>query len=330
MNSARDAVWEPGFEPERKLAVIRLGGLQWCFPASQSGMRRFYQRIIPVPVEDWTLDLRDWSPGSGCTVNARLDLRFQPTLAFVQGCLDQAQSAGDIIRHTYHPLLQDQVEQRLESLPPEIWLDDDLSDIETCIGQEIQEFMILSRIQSRCRCTLRFRFLDEVADAGHDTASRPRHQAVVRTLRERLHQARLRHQQDIFEQQAEASRCRIEQQQKMTALLREETEALERHVEEEARKIRAGIALEEVATREKMAGELRLHLERIHQETQLRQTWFETDLAEKNSRAAAMNDVEQHLHREIEFLTLERQRLLLEEEIQQTRQARFKPRIVSG
>ncbi|MEY4194809.1 MAG: hypothetical protein RLZZ226_1177 [Pseudomonadota bacterium] len=330
MNSARDAVWEPGFEPERKLAVIRLGGLQWCFPASQSGMRRFYQRIIPVPVEDWTLDLRDWSPGSGCTVNARLDLRFQPTLAFVQGCLNQAQSAGDIIRHTYHTLLQDQVEQRLESLPPEIWLDDDLSDIETCIGQEIQEFMILSQIQSRCHCTLRFRFLDEVADPGHDTASRPRHQAVIRTLRERLHQARLRHQQDIFEQQAEASRCRIEQQQKMTALLREETEALERHVEEEARKIRAGIALEEVATREKMAGELRLHLERIHQETQLRQTWFETDLAEKNSRAAAMNDVEQHLHREIEFLTLERQRLLLEEEIQQTRQARFKPRIVSG
>jgi len=329
MSRPNPMVWEPGFEPERKLVVVRLAGFQWCYPKAHPGVRWFHHRVIAIPVENWLLDIESWPLGAWCKVSTRLEIRFQPTHRFVEEHLEDNRRAGEIVRETCHGFLVDQVERLLSGLPADIWLETDHADIETCIEDDLQEFLILSGIQSRCRCRLRFTFQAEAPQADQAITAHARHQAVIQTLQARLHTARLHHQQACFEQETEACQRRIEQQQQLSALLERETETLEQRKAVETRKARAEIALQEVATREKYESDLRLRLDQIQQEAHLGQVQLESERQEKHNRAAAMTDVEQYLHREIEFLTLERQRLLLEEEIQTVKRARLRGWTVS-
>jgi len=324
MSEPTRTVWDPGFEPERKLVVASLAGFRWCYPDRHSRIKRFAYRIIAIPVEDWILDIESWPLGAWCKVNTRLDIRFQPTHRFVEARLEDDRGVSDIVRETYHSFLRDQVERLLSGLPADIWLEADHADVETCIEDDIQEFLAVAGVQSRCRCRLRFTFEEEDLEPDHGMTANFRHQAVIQTLRDRLHAARRQHQQTCFEQEIQATQLRIEQQKQLSALLRLETEALEQRKEAETRKTRAELALQEIAVREKYESDLRLRLDQIQQEAHLRQVQLDSELNEKNNRAAAMTDVEQYLHREIEFLTLERQRLLLEEEIQGVKLARLK------
>lgn len=324
MRPDKEPMWDPGFDPERTLTVASLGKLHWTYPSRHTWANWFQHRVIPVPIEDWPIDLDEWRLGHWCTVHTRLDIRFQPELSFVQGRWREFSSPGEWVRLQYRTAVQEKVEQIFDALPPEIWLNPHEVRLESFIEGEIEEFLTLNSIQSRCRCSIRFTFVDAEPDLTRDVTINPAHLEVISALRARLHAEHMRLERERFEQIAEANRVKIEQQVKIIEMLRLETATLDLRQEEETRKVRAEMALQEMAAREKLDSEMRMGLEQIQQENKLRQARFESELSERNSRATALNAVEQHLHREIEFLTLERQRLLLEGEIQETRLARLK------
>lgn len=326
MSDDFESAWEPGFEGDRRLVVAKLGFFQRSFPAPSHYIKRFYHRVLPIPVEDWALDVSDRLLGPGCAVRSHLAIRFQPTLRFAETHLESGMDFGERIRQGYRQLLLDLVEQSLDSLPKTIWLSQDYADIEAYIETLVHELLAVKEIQSRCTCSISLIFSNEQDDAEMALAAMmdPDYQALISPLKNRRHQAHLQNEREQFERTSEEYRLRVEHEEKMTELLRLETEALQKRQEQEAQKVRAELAIRETQSREQYESDLRLRLEQIHQEAHLRQVQLEVELEEKNNRAAAMNDVEQHLHREIEFLTLERQRLLLEEEIQEVKLAKLK------
>ncbi len=325
MSTRPDTIWEAGFEPDRRLVVAKLWGLQWAFPMPRNYVKRPYHQLIPIPIQDWELDMEQNFLGGWCQVKIHLSIRFQPTWRFAKSLLDNEAGSETTIRQDYRPLIEDRVMQTLESLPPDIWLSSTYADIEDYLEMQVQTLLAVKEIQSRCHCSFQFDFSrGEPAPDNSEVALDLRYQTIVSQLKTRLHEARLCVQRESFARVEEESRLRIEHEQKMIDLLRLETEVLQQRQEEESRKIRTTMAIQETETRERYESDLRLRLEQIHQEANLRQVQLESELAEKNQRATAINDVEQHLHREIEFLTLERQRLLLEEEIQESKLAKLK------
>lgn len=324
MSTRPDTAWEAGFEADRRLVVARLWGLEWSFPMPRHYVKRFHHELISIPIEDWELDVEQRFPGGWCRVQTRLTIRFQPTCRLAKSFIDNHAEMGAMIRQQYRPLIEDRVVQTLESLPPDIWLSASYADIEDYLEMQVQTLLAVKDIQSRCHCSLQFDFNTEQPAPEHEAALDLRYQDIVSQLKTRLHEARLRAQREAFAQKEDEARLRIEHEQGMIALLKQETEVLQQRQEEESRKAKTTIAIEEVDVRERYESELRLRLEQIHQEALIRQAQLESELAEKNQRAVAMSDVEQHLHREIEFLTLERQRILLEEEIQESKLARLK------
>jgi L-ribulose-5-phosphate 3-epimerase UlaE len=62
----------------------------------------------------------------------------------------------------------------------------------------------------------------------------------------------------------------------------------------------------------------------------LRKLEMEADVDEKNRRAQTMDDMDAHLRREIELLAMERQRLLLEEEIREVKVAKAKGWVINA
>jgi hypothetical protein len=316
--------WEAGFEGDRRIVVARLGPYMRVFSRPKRYAKRFYHRVYELSIEDWPIPLEPLRLGPLCTIEARLSLRFQPTLKFAREHLDRIDDLGGYIRSTYLTLLQDSAEQELRELQPTEGLERDCVAVERRIEDFVHELLAMREIQCRARCVIEVAFADPDSLDERTATADPKHREVYLELLRRRREATERLAREHYEQQLHEQRLKLEHEERKLDLLRKEADLRRQRQEQETEQVRLDLTADEVRYSEQIDSEIRLREERIRHEARLRQMELEADLAEKNLRAEALTDVERHLRREIELLALERQRLMLEEDIHDVKVARAK------
>ena len=324
--------WIAGFEGDRRVVLAKIGPFRRLFVRPRDYVKRFHHRVFELVIEDWDIVLEPPSLGSLCTVTAHLSIRFQPTLAFAREHLEHLEHLGEHIRQQYRSLLKDAAEEQLRALESVSWLDQGHAQLERDIEDLIHELLAIRDIQSRCRCHVDATFADvdiDQLDADIASADPTRNSIALQILQRRRDTvervARERHEQQLMEQ-----RLRLEQQNRLLELLKEETALLREQQHEQVLQARETLLADETCEAEKIDSEIRLKRERLRHETELKRLELEANLQEKSQRSSSYHDVHEHLQREIELLAMERQRLALEEEIHKTKLARAKGWVIGA
>ncbi len=322
--------WEAGFEGDRRFVVAKFGPFQRVFARPKQYSRRFYHRVYELSIEDWRIPLEPLRLGPLCTIETNLSLRFQPTLKFAREHLDHVADLGAHIRSSYQTLLQDAAEQELRGLEPAERLDQDTGQVERRIENIVHELLAMREIQCRARCAIEIVFASPENLDEHAATTDSKHKGVYLELLRRRRETAERLAREHYDQQLQEHRLKLEHEERMMELLKKEAELRRFKQEQETEQVRSELSADELRYTEQIDSEIRLREERIRHEARLRQMELEADLAEKNLRAEALTDVEHHLRREIELLALERQRLMLEEEIHDVKVARAKGWVIGA
>lgn len=327
---APDHRWESGFEGDRRIVLSRLGPYRRLFARPAHFQPRFFHETFELRIEDWRIPLESFRLGALCTVRAQLTVRFQPTLKYAREHLDHIDDLGSYIRGTYKSLLQDAAEQEFRELERAPKLESDLSEIEQRVEDVVHELLALRNIQSRARCQLETTFVDPDQIDPHTAQTGGRNDAIYIELLQRKRAVAERLVREQHAQEVKEIQLKLAHQQQLLELARQETELLRARRQQEQERIRAELVVEETRTTEHHDSEVRQREERIRHEARMREMELEADLAEKTRRAGALDDVETHLKREIELLAMERQRLLLEQEVQDVKVAKAKGWVINA
>ncbi|MBM4202346.1 MAG: hypothetical protein FJ189_13835 [Gammaproteobacteria bacterium] len=325
-----DSAWEAGFEGDRAIVVSRLGFGVRLFPRPRHYVRRFFHEVHELPIEEWSLPIPARALLPGCFVETFVDLRFQPTFRYASQDPARLPNLGAHIRANFLTLLTDIVEEELKSLENPVWLTEGCVRIERRIVNAIQETLALRDIQSRAQCLVKVD-LEGLTRASFDA---PTEDVRYRALRNEL----LRRRNELIEQEKQ-QQLELEQRERERELLAEQ-EALElarreaelrRAVRErELDELKAEIAAEEQRQAEQRLSEARQREEQLRTEAHLRDLEREIDLQDQDRRSRMVEDTEDRLKREIELLALERQRLILEEEIRDIKIAKAKGWVINA
>ena len=324
-------VWEAGFESGRCLVVSRFGPILRSFPRPQRFRKRFWQHIHPLPIHDWHLPTEGLQLGDFCEISAQVHIRFQSTIQYARDHLDLLSELNVHIQSAHEPLLKDLVEENLYAMGNDPgWLESGHGRIERDIERAINERLAINNIQSRTRCRIatNFKELDETDEHGQFPWCR--HQAIYQALLQRQREIQAQRQQiDTDRLEQERRRALEEEEQLLTARLREDI-LRQARLAEEAERVRAELAHDERLQAEQRDSEARMREEQIRHTARIRDLELTTELEEKARRAQTMEDMEEHLKREIELLALERQRLLLEDEVREVKMSKARGWVINA
>lgn len=323
-------VWEPGFEGDRALIVSRIGLYQRVFPKPLYYKKRVHHRVVELAIEDWALPIAERELAPRCVVDIAVTLRFQPTLRYARANLDHLSSLGAHIRQSHQALLLDAVERELAALEDPSWLNEGCGHIERAVETAIHELLALRDIQSRAQCRLQPDLTGLDQAPLNDQSANPRYRSLHAELRRRqaLQTEQLERQRHEQERSEREMRLMLEEERLEIA---DREERLRRRQEErELERLRAQLEAEESRQAEQRLSDARIREEQIRQEARLRDLEIEIDQQEQERRAQVMEETEGRLTREIELLALERQRLLLEEEIRDIKLSKAKGWIINA
>jgi len=321
-----DGGWIAGFEGDRRVVVARIGPFQRLFQRPQNYVKKLHHTVYDLPIEEWSIALEAPSLGPLCEISAALSVRFQATLAFARQHPEHLGRLGDHIRERFKSLLKDVSEEELRRLETAKWLDQGQRRLERDIEDLVHELLATRDIQSRCRCTIEAR-LHEVNQSLLDqamTSQDPTRQGIALEIIKRRREAQEQWVREQHEQQLLEQRLKLEQQQDILTLLKQESELLRAERQEMVLRARELLQSQELQESEKIDSEIRIKRERLRHETELNRLELKANLDEKEERTSNFTEVQSHLQKEIELLAMERQRLALEEEIHKTKVTRAK------
>lgn len=329
-DGTEDSAWEAGFEGDRAIVVSHLGPVRRAFPRPQHYVRRFFHRVYELPIEAWALPIPSRELLPGCFVETAVDLRFQPTFRYARLDLTRLPQLGAHIRANFLTLLTDTVEEELKALENPIWLTEGCARIERRIVDAIQETLALRDIQSRARCVLTVD-LEGLTMASLDAPNEDVRYRALRAelLRRRAELIALEQRRELELQHRERER-KLAAEQEALELARKEAEFRKAARERELEDLKAEIAAEEQRQAEQRLSEARQREEQLRTEAHLRELEREIDLKDQDRRSRMVEDTEDRLKREIELLALERQRLILEEEIRDIKIAKAKGWVINA
>jgi len=325
-----DATWEAGFEGDRAVVVSRLGFVRRVFPRPQRYSRRFFHDVYELPIEEWTLPIPSRELLPGCFVETSVELRFQPTFRYASQDLTRLPALGTHIRTSFLTLLTDIVEEELKSLENPVWLTDGCHAIERRIVSAIQETLALRDIQSRVRCTVKVDLEGLIGASLDAPAEDVRYRALRNELLRRRNELLEAESQRQLELEQRERERRLAAEHEALELARKEAELRQAARERELEDLRAEIAAEERRQAEQRLSEARQREEQLRTEAHLRDLERDIDLKDQDRRARMVEDTEDRLKREIELLALERQRLILEEEIRDIKIAKAKGWVINA
>jgi hypothetical protein len=326
-----DEQWEAGFEGGRSLVVTRLAGYVRAFPLPKGYTKRFFHRVHPLNVHDWHLPMEPRQLGNFCTIAPKVSIRFQATHRYARDHLEWVGELDEYIKSTHEGLIRDRVEleiQRMETDPG--WLSSGHGRYEKSIETQINELLAVRHIQCRTLCRIDTEFAPvEAVDAG---ALLPwsRHQAIYLELLKRQREAAEQARQAQDEQALTEQRLKLELEQRLLSLSAQAQEFKRARREIELERLASELKAEEALVQEQRQSEARQHEEQIKHHAKLQEVEMEAELRRKTRSAKSMDDMETHVRREIELLAMERQRLLLEAEVQEVKVAKAKGWVINA
>jgi len=328
---AQDADWEAGFEGDRRIVVSRLGPFVRMFPRPKHLIRRFYHSIYELGIQDWNIAMEPLKLGSFCTIAASIHIRFQPTLQYAREHLEFLPKLHLQIKTSHETLLKDSAEQELRKMERDPrWLEEGCAHIEKSIESTTNELLAIRNIQCRTRCLIEPSFAEVNELDTEALAPWSRHKAIYLELLRRSREASERIHLETSEQMVKEHRLMLDREERLLELMRQKNELLKTKRAEEIAQIQAELAAEETRLAEQRNSERRLREEQIRHDSHLREMEIDADFQETNRRARTMDDMENHIKREIELLAMERQRLLLEEEVREVKLAKARGWVINA
>jgi hypothetical protein len=327
----QDTDWEAGFEGDRRIVVSRIGPFVRVFPRPKNLVRRFYHSVYELGIQDWNIAMEPLKLGSFCTIAATMQIRFQPTVQYAREHLEFLPNLHLHIRTSHEALLKDAAEQELRKMERDPgWLDEGYAQIEKNIESTTNELLAIRNIQCRTRCLIQPSFgeIDELDSEA--LAPWSRHKAIYLELLRRSREASERLHVETSEQMAKEHRLVLEREEKLLELMRQRSELVKTKRAEEIAQLQAELAAEEQRLAEQRNSEKRLREEQIRHDAHLREMEIDADFQETHRRARTMDDMENHIKREIELLAMERQRLLLEQEVREVKVAKARGWVINA
>jgi hypothetical protein len=330
MRAGADEVWEAGFEGDRRVVLSRLGPYRKVFRMPRNYTRRFYHRVFDLAVEDWRIPMAPLDFGGFCRVDVAVQVRFQPTVKYIEqnpACLPDV---GAHIRVRYEEMLRDRIEQALQPLEEAGWIRSGHAHVERGVEVAVNETLTLCNIQCRTRCELKpsFAGLEELENTPLLGAFQ--YQDLHREIL-RLHCEADERRARASQAQAQAEqRLKLDHEEQLLDLLKRQDELQRARSRQESERMKAEIALAEERLSEQRLSEARRREEQIQHESRLNRMEIDADLKEKAKRFEAISEVDRYLKKEIELLVMEKQRLLLDQDIRNAKLAKAKGWLITG
>lgn len=309
-NNSFPDVWEPGFDADRQLVATRLGSYRKLFQRPDDFVKRFYHRLYPLPIENWQLTAQTSLYGGFCSIDTRLEIRFQPTCKYAIANSDALPDINQHIKTTYDGLIRDAITKELLNLADGRWIMEGLQDVEKSIANSVNEALMLRNIQCRTVCVLQPGFQELTEADGLD--ARFAHEAIYLRVeqknfqfREHQQQEKLRQQQALRQQELEHQREQLEihsQQEHLKRLQQaQEAENAKQLLQEKERQQAEQFAIEEC-----------LHRDRIAHERHLRELAKEAE----NQELIEQQNQQQELEKRLQEEKFAHETLLKEQELE--------------
>ncbi|MGH8474514.1 MAG: hypothetical protein ACRER2_01870 [Methylococcales bacterium] len=312
--SEQSLEWDPGFEGDRWIVMSRFGPFIKVYKKPVNYRKRFHHKVFHLPVRDWKIENSASHFTGFCTLTARLQIRFQPTIRYV---LDHVEALPDVVGHimtSYEGLVKDVMERELSLAEDGAWIDQGLDPIERSIENTVNESLAAQNIQCRTHCELDPEF-DESEHSIESMSGHFERQMAYLKLMRRNHDFETQRKQEIFRHTEQNERAALEHQRYLLDQFRRDEAVRQAKDKEESQRIFAQIQEEERRQAARRASEERRQIERIEFEKNLRELELKTKRNEQEMRLQATENSDDVLRREIELLILEKQRTNLEKEV---------------
>jgi hypothetical protein len=310
-----EADWDPGFDGGRQVVVSRLGPWRRVFARPERYRKWFFHTLYDLPLDEWEMTAPPRSLAGVCRVQTALFIRFQPAVRYLAANIDCLVDPYAHVRQRFRAVMVDQAEQALKDLARGDWLEEGLTPTERAVEEAVNVTLALNDIHARCRCEIEVEFLADgqqppspvMKDAGF-------YDKYPELMRGRIAQE----QQDMQERMGqldEKRRQHLAYRERQLELERQTLELEQRAERETLTEMKGKLHLAEEEQRLQRESELRRHQEQLQQEAELQRQSREAELAMEQQRLQSLDARETHARRELDVLFMEKQRLLLQEEI---------------
>ena len=262
-------VWDPGFEAERQVVLAKLGLYNRLFQRPEKFVRRFYHRFYPLTIEDWTLTFKTSLYGGFCTIDSKVDIRYQPTVRYAQDNREVLDNIHQHIQSSYNGLIRDLIEKELLDLDDGNWVHSGLAQVENRIMNTVNEALMLQKIHCRTMCSLVPSFA-ELPDSSKLDAGFIQESIYLNVMqknfkfREKQELEMLRQQQEQEKLELERQRIELEKTAREEQAFREK-QALEAEQKKKQLEEKELQATEQFKVEERILAKHSLHEERLRE-----------------------------------------------------------------
>ncbi len=289
-------VWEPGFDADRQLAATRLGPYRKLFQRPEGFVKRFFHQLYPLPIEAWHLTCQTSLYGGFCSIDTRLEIRFQPTCKYAMANSDVLPDISQHIKTAYDGLIRDAITRELLNLSDGRWIMEGLQGVEKSIANAVNEVLMLRNIQCRTVCVLQPSFLEQTETAGLD--ARFAHEAVYLRVAQKNFQFREHQQLEQLRQEQALQLQQLEHQREQLEIRNQQTQLERLQQSQQAENTQQMLLEKEQQQAEQLAVEKRLHQASIEHNRQLRDIAKEAENQELIDQQARQRELEKRLQEE--------------------------------
>ncbi|OHX35333.1 hypothetical protein BJL95_00820 [Methylomonas sp. LWB] len=271
--------WVADFDPDRQMVLRRLGPYQKYYPRPKRFIKRFYHRLYPLAIAYWPQRKQIKLFDEFCTLDLRLELRFQATFDYAMKNLDRLEHLNEHIKQRYADIVEDVVQRELTNLADGAWIQNGLNAVEARMALALAETFVQQSLQAQAMCRIDVEFSEfESVKLGRDSV----YLNVLRKTYEfnRDRTLELARQQRLLEQEEIAERRRQLEHLAQTAELDLQAQAIE------ADKQCRLLAAQQDQLAEQLALEKRLQAERLRHEMELQEMRQEAELRSQEKQAA--------------------------------------------
>ncbi len=304
-NEYDDDVWVANFDVDRQVVFSQLGPYNKLFLRPEKFVKRFYHTLYPLLIEDWQISEQTQLFDGFCTINTRLDIRFQATFAYAQSQREVLSEINELIKNTYFPVIIDLIKNQLLNLRDDAWVRVGMGKIEKAIALAVNEMLVMDNIQSQAVCAVKASFTDfPDVQLGKES--------LYLSVLKKSYEVTELNRNELFRQQQQEQQQQLEHQQKQLAHYAQVAE-LERLQQAQAAEHQKRLLQDqEQQLEEQLAIQARLHMEKVQHESRLKDSELEIELKQKQQQQQKVRIAEQVAQAE----TLKHQLLLKQQEVQ--------------
>jgi hypothetical protein len=298
-------VWDANFDIERQLVYSKFGPYSKLFLRPEKFIQRFYHTLYPLLVEDWEVVEQLQLYEGFCTLDIKLEVRFQATLAYAQSQIEILSEINEHIKTTYQGVILDLIHNKLfAALPDDTWIQAGLGDIERAIDFAVSEMLVLNNIQAQTTCYVKVSFAD-----FPDVQLGKEH--LYLSVLKKNFEVNEQQREELFRQEQLAEEQSIAHKQQQLEQLKEQAELEQLKQAQNAEHKRRLLLDQEQQLQVQLAIEKRMYVQKVEHENELKAIEFEASLREQKRQAGQIRASEQKVQAE----QLAHQNLLKEKQL---------------